>query len=197
MIRVVWELAGIPQHGLISSLEELHKYETIAEYGGGGTNEVPSTTLFADLLLRWEDDPGTLVATELNLCRVRDVRSDRAFEEHEDDLAGEVLEEIKPPHITMIFSLSHSPPPVSVGGGKRDEELLGGSPPPDSHSHSRELHADSHISTCLRSLFPAYEYVSPCLGPGAAGLEHAVPRGGQVTRGCVPYKDIPLGLRLV
>lgn len=50
-----------------------------AEYGGGGAGGAPSTTIFADLLLRWEDDPGTakldvsLLTVELSLCRIPDV----------------------------------------------------------------------------------------------------------------------------
>jgi len=50
-----------------------------AEYGGGGASEASSTRIFADLFLRWEDDPGTvkvdvtLLAVELSLRRVPDV----------------------------------------------------------------------------------------------------------------------------
>lgn len=45
-----------------------------SEYGGGGASDVLSDIGFADLLLRWEDDPGTFNVDVVVLCRVLDDR---------------------------------------------------------------------------------------------------------------------------
>jgi hypothetical protein len=42
------------------------------------------------------------MATKLGLCRVRDVRSDRAFEGDEDELAGEALLEHEFPMLRLL-----------------------------------------------------------------------------------------------